>query len=134
MKKRKRIITRADKRKIANRNRRSGRQNEKVMCEMLGMLRQGAYGDHDGEDDLFMAEFKYRKSFIGLGWMEQAIKNAKGKKIPIVGIHVAKKHRDKDMLLLQMRICDWLIIADCVRKEIKKNAALLEALKLPRPS
>jgi hypothetical protein len=62
MKNRKPIRTKADMRKTANRNRRSGRKNESTMAEALGMIKHGAYGTFDGEDDLFRAEFKVRKS------------------------------------------------------------------------
>lgn len=133
MKKRKRIITKADRRKIANRNRRTGRGNEAKMAEALKMVKQGAYGSFDGEDDLFRAEFKNRKAFVGMGWMEQAIKNAKGKKIPIVGVHVTGKRRYNDLILLQMRLVDWMKMIKIIRKGLKRDAALHEALRFSKP-
>lgn len=95
-----------NKRTIARQNRQRGKRNEKALAKLMGMDRVGIFGGEDGKNDMFSAEFKSRKKFIGRGWMEQASGNCPPNKIPIVVVHVTNQRRCDDLVMV--KLSDWL--------------------------
>ncbi len=52
---------------------------------------------------MFSIECKSRKKFVATGWMNQAIKNNKDNKIPLVIVHVRNQRHDNDIVLLRLK-------------------------------
>ncbi len=98
----------SNKREIAKKNRQRGKRNEKVLSKLLGMDRVGIFGGEDAKDERFSAEFKSRKKFVGMKWMEQTVKNCPEGKIPIVVVHVMNQRRQNDIVMIRLK--DWVDI------------------------
>lgn len=90
-----------------SRNRKRGKKAEKAVAKMLGGKRMGLFGKEDVEHQHFSIEVKSRVSFVGKGWMQQAVRNnpKPDEKIPLVVIHT--KNCDHETDLVMMRIADF---------------------------
>jgi hypothetical protein len=94
-----------DKVEIARKNRKRGKESEKAIAKMLGGSRKGLFGGEDIDlDGKYSLEIKSRNSFSGVKWMDQCVKNSKGK-FPVVIIHVTGKQHINDYVLI--RIADF---------------------------
>jgi len=93
-----------DKKQVANKNRRRGKQNERALAKRLKARRVGILGKWDIENELFIGECKSRKKFIAEKWMEQ-IERAKRQdsRIAIVIVHIQGQHRKHDFVLMRMQ-------------------------------
>lgn len=100
---------------IARKNRQRGKRNEHALARLMGMERVGIFGGEDGRNEMFSAEWKSRKKFIGKGWMEQAVVNCPKGKIPLVVLHVTNQRRADDLVMV--RLSDWLDLHGKLEKE-----------------
>ena len=67
-------------------------------------LNLGTLGGVDVLADEFAIECKSRVKFVGVGWMEQALKYAKKhKKTPLVVVHKKNSQYINDLVMLRMR-------------------------------
>jgi len=83
-------------------NKSRGKAHEKKMAEMLNGINIGTLGGEDVAHDKLSVECKSRLKFIGTGWYEQAVKNNKRGKIPVVIVHIKNKSYDNDLVMLNI--------------------------------
>lgn len=95
-----------NKAKIAKRNRGRGKRNEKALARLTNMERVGIFGKEDGKSEIFSAEWKSRKKFVGQKFMNQAVANCPEGKTPLVVVHVLSQRRTNDLVMMRLR--DWL--------------------------
>lgn len=85
-----------------SKNRDRGKRAERATANALGGKRVGTMSGEDIHfDGPFSAEVKSRQAFIACGWMDQAVRNAKGK-TPLLVVHVHGQRHDKDLVIMQM--------------------------------
>lgn len=90
------------------RNRDRGKRAERATAKTLGGKRVGTMSGEDIHfDGPFSCEVKSRKTCIASTWMDQAVRNAKGK-TPILVVHVHGQRHDKDLVIMRMGdFQDW---------------------------
>lgn len=86
-----------------NKNRRIGKDSEKAIANLFNGKRVGILGEEDVSTEKFSIEVKCRKKFVGSKWMQQAIKNNKNEKIPLVIIHEKNKEHLRDYVLISLK-------------------------------
>lgn len=87
--------------KQVKRNRRRGKEVEKRVASMLDGLRIGVLGREDVLTDRFSVEVKSRKKLAFISWYNQAKKNAKKGKIPLLVCHLYNSSQYYAVLALQ---------------------------------
>jgi hypothetical protein len=90
-------------------NRRKAKQVERAIAKRLDGLRIGILGGEDVSTSQFSIEVKTRKKFVALSWYQQAVKNAKKNKIPLLIVHITNKHHDNDLVILSLKDFEKLI-------------------------
>ena len=93
------------KKKQANTNRRRGKSTEKVFARRLGGKRVGIFGKEDVTTGLWAIEVKDRKKFVGVTFMNQAIRNCPTGQTPMVIVHEKNQRFDKSLILVRLK--DW---------------------------
>ena len=86
-------------------NRDRGKRTERAVAQALSGKRIGTMCGEDVMHDNYSIECKSRKQFVAAGWMEQAIRNNKDGKVPMVVVHVHGQRREGDFVIL--RISDF---------------------------
>jgi len=94
---------------LAPKNRKKGKRTEKAIAKRLDGIRIGILGGEDVLTDQFTIEVKTRKKFVALSWYQQAVKNAKKNKIPLLIVHISNKHHDNDLVILSLKDFEKLI-------------------------
>jgi hypothetical protein len=94
---------------LASKNRKKGKQAEKAIANRLDGIRVGILGGEDVLTEQFTIEVKTRKKFVALSWYQQAVKNAKKNKIPLLIVHITNKHHDNDLVILSLKDFEKLI-------------------------
>lgn len=87
---------------IQSRNRKRGKESEKVIAEMFQGMRVGLLGSEDVMHLIFSIEVKSRKKFSARQWFDQAKRNNKNNKIPIVVVHEMNHPHDKDLVVIEI--------------------------------
>jgi hypothetical protein len=101
---------------VSWKNRQRGKRAEKAIAERLGGKRVGVLGDEDVQHPLFSIEVKSRQRFAGEAFMQQAIRNCQGGKIPIVVVHISGRYHGNNLVM--MRLKDF---EDCLGRITKQN-------------
>ena len=83
-------------------NRSRGKNVEREIAKILRGKRVGILGSEDISHPTFSIEVKSRKKFVANQWMQQAEKNNKDKKIPLVVVHESHKPHTKDLVILNI--------------------------------
>ena len=110
-------MEKSEKAKIANRNRKRGRNYEKQVAERFKGHKQGLYGGEDVATEIFSIEAKTRKKFTGQGFMQQAISNCPEGKVPLVVVHVVGQRMPNDLVMMRMGdFEDWYGSLDIEKK------------------
>jgi hypothetical protein len=86
----------------ASRNRQRGKDSEREVAKILGGKRVGIMGGEDISHPDYSIEVKSRQSFVAKKWMEQAKRNSKGGKIPLVVVHAGNTPHATDLVLLNI--------------------------------
>ena len=86
-------------------NRTRGKSTERAIANKVGGTRLGLLGKEDVDAGPFSIEVKDRKTFAGTSFMEQAVRNCREGKTPLVVVHVTGKRHDGDLVM--MRFKDW---------------------------
>lgn len=86
-------------------NRQRGKRTERAIARITGGQRLGLLGKEDVDAGPFSIEVKDRKTFAGTSFMEQAVRNCREGKTPLVVVHVTGKSHDGDLVM--MRFKDW---------------------------
>jgi hypothetical protein len=94
---------------LAPKNRKKGKRVEKAIAKRLDGIRVGILGAEDVLTEQFAIEVKTRKKFVALSWYQQAVKNAKKNKIPLLIVHISNKHHDNDLVILSLKDFEKLI-------------------------
>lgn len=76
----------------------------------MGGKRTGVLGGEDIMHGEYSIECKSVSRFVARKWMEQAVRNNKRGKVPIVIVHEKNKNSSSDLVIL--RVSDWLGGAD----------------------
>jgi hypothetical protein len=85
-----------------------GKCTERAVANKVGGTRLGLLGKEDVDAVQFSIEVKDRKTFAGTSFMEQAIKNCREGKTPLVVVHVTGKRHDGDLIMMRLKDCqDW---------------------------
>ena len=87
------------------RNKRQGRTIQSKMAKRLGGKNVGTIEGQDVSHEIWSAEIKHRKKFVGNTFMSQAIKNCPEGKTPIVIVHELNQRFDTSLVM--MRLKDW---------------------------
>lgn len=90
------------------RNRLRGKNAERRVSKFLNdkdiqAKRVGILGSEDVLTDKFAIEVKSRKTVVIDKWYQQAVKNAKSKKTPLLVIHLNNKSYKNDYVVLKMQ-------------------------------
>jgi len=88
-----------------NQNRSRGKRTEKAIAKKVNGKRLGLLGKEDVDAGPFSIEVKDRKVFSGRSFMEQAVRNCREGKTPLVIVHLTGKRHDDDLVM--MRLKDW---------------------------
>jgi hypothetical protein len=88
------------------RNKRQGRKIQSKVAKTLGGKSVGTIEPQDVSHPIFSIEVKHRKKFLGLTFMNQAVKNCPEGKIPLTVVHVLNQRSKYD--LVSMRMCDFI--------------------------
>lgn len=91
---------------LARLNRQRGKNTERKLAKLLNAKRVGIMGGEDCEHPIFSFEIKSRKSFVAVNWLEQAKRNSKEGKIPVVVVHIRGKRYNQDYVILSLK--DWI--------------------------
>lgn len=91
-------------------SRNRGNAHQRYIAKRLNGRNVGILGQEDVmlENGNFSIECKERVGFAGKKFMEQSIKNARGK-IPIVIVHVLNEKHDDDLVLIRLIDFEGLI-------------------------
>jgi hypothetical protein len=94
---------------LPSKNRKKGKRTEKAIAKRLDGIRVGILGGEDVLTEQFAIEVKTRKKFVALSWYQQAVKNAKKNKIPLLIVHITNKHHKNDLVILSLKDFEKLI-------------------------
>jgi hypothetical protein len=90
-----------------SKNRQRGKQVEKEVAKRMGGKRVGILGKSDVELEesfknhpLYSIEVKSRLKAACISWMNQAIRNCREGKIPIVRLHIKGKKYEDDIVMI----------------------------------
>ena len=87
------------------RNKAQGRKVQSKFAKMLGGKSVGTIEGQDVEHEIWSAEIKHRKKFIGNTFMAQAVKNCPEGKVPLVIVHELNQRLEKSLVM--MCYLDW---------------------------
>jgi len=87
------------------RNKAQGRKVQSVFAKKMGGKSVGTIEGQDVSHEIWSAEIKHRKKFIGGTFMDQAIKNCPEGKVPLVVVHTLNQRFSKSLVM--MRYTDW---------------------------
>lgn len=104
------------------RNRNRGKSLQRRIAKKLNGKNIGIIGGHDVETELFAIECKSLKSFVGVSYMEQAIKNCPKTHTPMVVVHVTTKKQD-DLVILNMK--NFISVNKIINRVVAKRNKIL---------
>ena len=84
-------------------NKARGKSHEKKVAEKFNGVNIGILNGEDVATDKFSIECKSRVKFVGFTWYEQALRNNKRGKIPIVVVHLKNKSYDNDLVMVNIK-------------------------------
>ncbi|MEM5799886.1 MAG: hypothetical protein QXZ43_04460 [Candidatus Aenigmatarchaeota archaeon] len=91
---------------MVNTNRQRGKAHQRKIAKMFKGINMGSLSGVDVLTDKFAIECKSRIKFVGRKWYNQAVKNNKYNKIPVVIVHEKNKKYSEDLVILS--ITDFL--------------------------
>lgn len=84
-------------------NRQRGKAHQSKTADAFGGLNVGTLGGEDVHHSKFSIECKSTQKFVGEKWYEQACKNNKFDRIPIVVVHIKGKRYEEDYVIIKRK-------------------------------
>ena len=104
----------------AVKNKNEGKRVQALLVRRLGGKNVGTIENQDGSHPIWSIEIKKRKTFIGVGFMEQAIRNSPEGKTPLVVVHQTGQRHDNDLVMMRLGdFEDWFgrVYAEKIREK-----------------